>query len=103
MMSIDMLKEIAKRQGTDCIIQFGYDDGGSLYFVEPEDVFNPDNFLKVGDVEVIKVRGKFMNKKTGMRDIEGTVYRTVDDIRCITCINNIKDKDNLDRLTLYNL
>lgn len=103
MMSIAAIQEIIKKHGVGSIVEFGYDDGGSLYFLEPEDVLDPNSFLKIGDVELIKVKGRFMNKKTGMRDIEGTVYRTVDDIRCITLVNDIKKKPDVDPLNVYTI
>lgn len=103
MMSIDAIQEIVRIHGAGSIVEFGYDDGGSLFFLEAEDVFDPNIFLKIGDVELIKVKGKFMNKKTGMRDIEGTVYRTVDGIRCITLVNDIKKKPDVDPLNVYTI
>lgn len=100
-MTINTLKAIAKKHEYGGILEISYDDNNCNFFIAPEDILREDSFTIIDGVELLVVPGRLKNKKTGMEDIECTVYRTIDEIRTVVCLNDIKDRENVDYVNLY--
>ena len=100
-MTIQALKAIAKEHQYQGILQISYDDGGCNFFIEPGDVLKEGALVTMGGIEFLKVPGTVKDVKTGMKDIKCTTYRTIEDIRTIVCLHNIKDKTKIDYADQY--
>lgn len=100
-MSIGAIKAIAKKHQYNGILQISYDEGCSNFFIEPKDVLKEGAFVVMDGKELLMVPGAMKNKKTGMRDIECTTYRTIEDIRAVVCINDPTKKELIDYADQY--
>ena len=100
-MTIEALKTIAKRHQYEGVLEISYDESTANFFIKPEDILSDKSFEVINGVELLKVPGHLRNKKTGMNDISCTVYRTIDDIRAVVCLNDVKDRENIDHVNLY--
>ena len=103
MMTVEAMKAIAKKHQYGGILQVTYDDGTSNFFIEPKDVLKENAFVTLGGCEFLVVPGTMKNKKTGMRDIECTVYRSLDDARAVVCINDLSKKESIDYVDQYSI
>lgn len=100
-MSTAQIKEIMnKHGGPESVIAFIFDNEYAHYFVGNDKVFSEDMLVTMGGVETIKLDAKLNSAKTGMNDIPITVYKPVEDIQGMLVVNNLSDKENIDKYSL---
>lgn len=98
-MDYQAFKKLVEEVGAKNILILYFDNDRVEYY--PDGDFNPDDIMELNGELVIKSHTNVMSKgvKGGHYDIPVTVYNT--QLQAVVTLDDVKDRDRIDRHTLY--
>ena len=98
-MDYEGFKKFVEEVGAEKILILYFDNDRVEYY--PDGDFNPDDIMEYNGELVVKARTHVMSKGVtgGKYDIPVTVYNT--GLQAVVTLDDVKQRDRIDRSTLY--